>query len=460
MGARSGGLALLCAAAMALCMAFCRFYGDLRGDAFAYAAAAVAATSLLYLFYLFLRKKEIRPGLRHILLVAALLRLLAFPQPPSLSDDAWRYLWDGRLTAEGINPYHYVPADPALASYHDDLFRLQGYPETNTIYPPGAQLIFAGAVSLGAPFGSDPLLLFYLYKLLLVAADLLAVYLLLRMLEKLRRPLAGAILYAWHPLVIVELAGQGHTDAFWVLATGLALYGFLFRTAGSGLPALGFGAAVRLFPLLVMPLWLRFAERGKRMVALLSALPFLLLLVPLLDPEALRRYSTVAARFTNYYEFNGGAYFAVKGLLDAARVSPSNTIAGAIITGLLLAGAAVITLRPLRRRTFSALLASAAAVVTLQIILSAKVHIWYFVLPLYLLAFRPDRPLSRAWLWAALVAPLTYLYYAVEPNRELMWVVVAEWGGFALLWSAGVVAERQKKRREKREENEERPTHV
>lgn len=436
----------LCAVAMIGCMGFSAFYGNLREDAFSYVVASVAATLLFYSCFFYIRTKDIRLRTRDILLVAALFRLLAFPQPPSLSDDAWRYVWDGRLVANGINPYHHFPADSLLSSYHDDLYRLQGYPETNTIYPPVAQLIFASAVALGGPFNADPLVLYYLYKLLLIAADLAAILLLVRMLERLRRSTSGAILYAWHPLVVVELAGQGHTDVFWVLAVGLALYGVLYRRAGSGMPGLAFGVGVRLFPVLLMPVWFRFIEKKKRTVSLLLSLPFLILLYPLFEPEAFQRYFTVAARFTNFYEFNGGFYFVVKGVLDDLKIVPSNTIAGVITTGLMLLCVGAITLWPLHKRTFSALLARILPIITLQILLSAKVHIWYFVLPLYLLALKPDRRFLLPWMWAALIAPMTYLYYAVQPHREHLWVVGLEWGGFLLLWGSAFISGRRAQR--------------
>lgn len=416
------------------------FLGNLREQVVPYISLTTAATLLLYggIVWLRRRSKSIRP--RDVLLVAVLLRAVVFPLEPSLSDDAWRYLWDGRLVANGISPYHHVPADPTLTPWRDELYGLQGYPETNTIYPPIAQLIFAGAAAFDSAPGSEPVVLYLLYKLLLIAAELGAIILLLRILGRLRLPATGAILYAWHPLVVVELAGQGHTDAFWVLALGLALSGFLLGRPGRGLPGLAFGVGTRLFPLLAMPLWLRFVERGRRPIGLLLALPFLLLLYPLLDPDAFSRYSTVAARFTNFYEFNGGVYFGIKGILDALHFAPSNAIAGGITTGLMLAGIAVVTLWPIRKRTVRALVTRMLAIVTLQIALGAKVHVWYFVVPLYLLSLWPERRLLLPWVWATLIAPLTYLYYVAEPFGEKMWAVALEWGGFALLLCAGYVA--------------------
>lgn len=429
------------------------FLGDLRQSIITGVVLCVSATLLLYAGFLYLYRtgKSVRE--RDIFLVAVLLRLVLLPMQPSLSDDAWRYLWDGRLVANGISPYHHIPADSVLEGYHDELYALQGYPETNTIYPPVAQLIFAGSVSLAEPIGSGPLPAYYLYKLFLVAAELLAVWLLLRLLRTMRRPALGAVLYAWHPLAVVELAGQGHTDGFWVLALALGFAGYVWGRAGKGLPGLAFGVVVRLFPILLMPVWARFLQRRQFFAGALLSLPILLLLYVFLDPEAFQRYSTVAARFTNYYEFNGGFYLGMKGVLDVLHIVPSNRIAGGITTAAMLLGVLAITVWPIRRRTLSALMLRVMGIVSLQIALSAKVHIWYFVLPLFLLAFIPDRRFAGAWLWAALIAPMTYLYYAVEPNAEQMPVMAAEWGGFVLLILVGWFVERQQKKRPTRKES-------
>ncbi len=439
MHGRDRTLAFAIGGAILCCLLPLPFLGDLRQAVIPYIVLGLFATLLLYFGFSFLYKQRSAPKDRDILLIALLLRLVVLPIQPSLSDDAWRYVWDGRLVAEGISPYHHIPADPALAQFHDELLELQGYPETNTIYPPAAQLIFATAVSLSSPFSSSPLVPYYLYKLLLIAAELFAVWLLLQLLRCYRRSSLGAILYAWHPLAVVELAGQGHTDGLWVLSLGLALYGFATARAGKGLPGLSFGVATRLFPLLLLPLWSRFLSKRSLVVGGLLSIPFLLLLYVFIDPEAFSRYTTVAQRFTNFYEFNGGFYMAVKGLLDELHIKPSNRIAGGITTGLMLLGVAAITLWPLQKKTLSRLLAGVMGIVTLQIALSAKVHIWYFVLPLYLLAFVPDKRFGLAWLWVALIAPLTYLHYSTEPFQERVWVVALEWGGFAVLAAGSTV---------------------
>ncbi len=408
--------------------------GDLRAEVTTYATLAVVATLLLYAGYGLLHRSGEILTTRTILLVALFLRLLALPLEPTLSDDAWRYLWDGRLLLEGASPYDGPPADPAFADYHDHLFELQGYPETNTIYPPLAQLWFASSVAFVTPHDAfSSLASFYIWKILLTLGELVGILLLLRLFLFLGRSRLPAILYAWHPLAVVEIAGQGHTDGLWVLALAIAFYGFVRGSAGRGAWGLGLGTAARIFPVLLAPLWYRFLSKSERIVGLITALPFLLLMIIFADPAIFERYSTVAARFTDYYEFNGGIYHGTKYLLDLAHLKPSNEIAGTITTGTLLLGVLLFTLWPLRRRTIDTLLVRSIGIITLQIALTAKSHVWYGVAPLFLITLERDPRFRPLWLWLALTAPLTYLYYAVTPNAESAMVLWIEWGGGALV---------------------------
>lgn len=407
--------------------------GDLRYAQGPYLTLITAATLVLYLGFYLSGRRNAEPGRRIVVVVALLLRLAMLPMEPSLSDDAYRYLWDGRLLLNGVNPYLHIPADSSLVRFHDELFRLQGYPTTHTIYPPGMQVLFAASVALAEPFGAGHAGGFAAWKLLVIAADMLAIWLLVIMLERLGHSRRPALLYAWHPLAVVELAGQGHTDVFWALGLGLALYGYMMRSAGGGVPGLAIGGILRLYPLALLPLWGRFLGARMWVQGLLLSLPVFLFMLPLLDPAALDNYATVLARFTNYYEFNGGFYYAVKWMADELRLAPSNRIAGAIGTGAQLLIFLMLWLRMPRDRSMPGLAWRALLLVTAQILLGAKVHIWYFVAPLYLLPLVSRHALQRAWLWALLAAPFTYMIYTSDPPRESMTVVAIEWGGFALL---------------------------
>jgi alpha-1,6-mannosyltransferase len=189
-----------------------------------------------------------RRGLAIILGVAVALRLVLLPVAPHLSTDAYRYVWDGRVQAAGINPYRHVPAAPELAALRDDAV----FPHINrkdyavTIYPPAAQLLFLAVNGV-----SDGLLAM---KLAMVAAEAVTIAVLILLLRHFRRPASRVVAYAWHPLAVWEIAGNAHVDAVMVAAMMFGLWVALVsgrRVAGVGILAVA--ALIKPFAALALP---------------------------------------------------------------------------------------------------------------------------------------------------------------------------------------------------------------
>jgi alpha-1,6-mannosyltransferase len=191
-----------------------------------------------------------RRGVWIVLLVAAAMRLPLIVSPPFLSTDVYRYVWDGRVQAAGINPYRYLPADPALASLRDQSV----YPRINraeyapTIYPPAAQVIFA---AIGYVWSSVTAV-----KATMAGFEILAVCCLLRLLTAAKLPSERVLIYAWNPLPVWAFAGNGHIDAasIGLLATALLLR-VRHRDGWTGV-AFGLAILVKFLPAVVAPvLW-------------------------------------------------------------------------------------------------------------------------------------------------------------------------------------------------------------
>ena len=87
-----------------------------------------------------------------------------------------------------------------------------------------------------------------------------------------------------------------------------------------------------------------------------------------------------------------------------------------------------------------------ALIITLQISLTAKVHVWYGVAPLALIVLEERVRMTPVWLWLALTAPLTYLFYAVDPPSEPTWVLLLEWGGAVVMMLAAIPLLRHRSR--------------
>lgn len=151
-----------------------------------------------------------------ILLVALLIRLSLLALPPTLSDDALRYLWDGRVAAAGFNPYREAPDSPRLAPLRDELWHRLPHRAVPTVYPPLALSAFSIAARFPVPLP--------IWKVLACAADLGACALLLALARRFGLPEARAAWYAWNPLVVLEVAGMGHVDALGAAACIAAVW--------------------------------------------------------------------------------------------------------------------------------------------------------------------------------------------------------------------------------------------
>jgi alpha-1,6-mannosyltransferase len=198
-------------------------HGDWTAD-YGFVAAVLAQGGLYLLGVTALRRAGTRCRvLAVVLVVAALLRLTLLFAPPLHSSDIYRYVWDGRVQAAGINPYRFVPADPVLERLRDGAI----FPQINradyavTIYPPVAQMAFFVFTRVGETL--------WTVKLGWLALEALAMLALARLLARLGRPPAELLLYAWHPLPVWEIASDGHVDAGMAAFLVLALWAW---TAG------------------------------------------------------------------------------------------------------------------------------------------------------------------------------------------------------------------------------------
>jgi hypothetical protein len=163
--------------------------------------------------------------------LAVALRVVALSFEPLLSNDIYRYIWDGKVQAAGVNPYRYIPADPSLDALRDTVI----FPNINradyatTIYPPVAQSFFL----LVTRFGANTIVM----RLALLFCEAMSVVIMLLLLKRLQRPLTRVVAYVWHPLPIWEIANNGHIDALmvcilllgvWVAISGRTTAGAVF----------------------------------------------------------------------------------------------------------------------------------------------------------------------------------------------------------------------------------------
>ena len=396
----------------------------------AFAAACLVATLILYL-----RRSDLgraRPGL--IVGVAIAARIALAPLPPTLSDDAYRFAWDARVAVEGFNVYAHRPSDAALSSiaYERVESRLNSA-DYFSVYPPVSQMVFRAGGSLS---GFDWPAILYGIKGLFILAEVIGLLLLVRLTTT-----GKLALYALNPLVIIEMAGQAHTEA--LLIPSIAATALMVRrvqspnaptaaaSIGSGL-ALAAGALVKLYPVF----WLPFlAKRAGSWSVLAFAVAVITLSVPFAAPGVVANFAESLILYVRLFEFNAGPYYLVKGVLQFVTGVDWSKQLGPLFQLAFLAGVAAFVAfdrghlsipRPIGKVPFerAAFWVTAAFLVT-----ATTVHPWYFVPLLALWAIDGSR--SDSWLWLSAWATGTYAFY----SHDVYWpVVLLGWlGWFALL---------------------------
>jgi hypothetical protein len=378
-------------------------------------------------------------GLPLILALALLPRLVLLASTPALSDDLFRYIWDGKVIAAGIDPYRYAPNAPELAGLRDRLWEPVNQKAQHTPYPPAAQAVFALTYQL-AP-GSIKA-----QQVVATLADLLVVGALLRLLARLGLPRGRVLLYAWSPLPMLHFAHSAHNDALMIapLVLALALVAGPRGTSraariGSGL-ALAFGGLVKLVPLLLAPPLLR-RWRLPGTVALAAGLALGILPFLNADLTILNGLGTEAGEAV----FNDSLHYALTRLF-APLGAPASTIVGLVSAAMLIAASLALALRPPANEL--GLVRGGASLLGLAILLNAVVEPWYlaWMLPFVAVLLHPGtapRPFALTpmlgWLWLSGAVQLTDLTY-LSPEMARWWPLIraVEYGPlFALLALAG-----------------------
>jgi hypothetical protein len=187
-----------------------------------------------------------RRGLFLIVAMAIVMRLLLVGQEPYLSTDIYRYVWDGRVQAAGINPYAFVPADEALKSLRDAAI----YPHINradyavTAYPPVAQMLFFAVTRISETVTT--------MRLAMVACEIAVVAALIDLLRRLSLPATAVVAWAWHPLVIWEIANNGHVDALTVALLMIGVWLLVRSQSVAGAVAVALAALVKPYAVVAL----------------------------------------------------------------------------------------------------------------------------------------------------------------------------------------------------------------
>lgn len=370
-----------------------------------------------------------RPGV--ILGGALFLRIVLLPALPDLSDDLFRYVWDGWLASRGISPFLHVPSDPALLGFQDSvLFREMNSPDFHSIYPPLSQLVFLPGGWVHGLWGWPASALTVKSGFLLLESA--GVFLVVRTLARGNLPVRGAALYAWNPLVLVVVAGGGHTEGGLVLGLALLLAGVGGRAPGLAWSGWALAVLSKGFPLLLAPLIWRALCRTHSLsrvvrsallpLGLAGGLTFLFL-----RPDDLVRVAESARLYVDLFEYNAGLYLTLtEGLRALTGEGWGHRVGPALALVFVLGGTLLALRHPIR--DVSSVARGILLIHSLHLLTATTVHPWYLLWVLPLLPFTGT--LREAWMWASFAAFPTYLSYLGVSHEAL---TAFFWGGWALL---------------------------
>lgn len=351
-----------------------------------------------------------------------LFRLAVVPAPVWLSSDPYRYLWDGRVQLTGVSPYRYAPAAPELAHLRDDAIHPNiNRPTKRTVYPPGAEMLFA-LVAAVAPSS------LVAWRLFLLGCEIVTGGLLLRLLGRMSRPLTAVILYAWAPLAVWEGIQAAHVDvAFLPVLLAALLWRQEGRMTASGL-ALGSAVLIKLYPAVLCVAWWR---RGDRRFPVACLATVAAGYAPYTLPVGLGVLGFLPEYFSSREDFNIGLRALPTYGIGLGGGDPAGEVARGIVMLLLFGLLAVVLMRirrDLREGADGIFAATLSAVGAYLLLVPTALHAWYVVWIVPLLAVRP----AAAWLWFSGAVTLSYLDYAWRPAPFPAWAWALE---FLPLWA-------------------------
>ncbi len=340
------------------------------------------------------------------LVLAALWHLPFLLTPPGADDDVHRYVWDGRVQRLGYNPYLVVPSDPALSGLHTSETRTLNNPDVPSPYPAGAQLFFRAVTAIHESV--------FALKVAFVACDFAIVLILLDILRRTGQGAHWVLAYAWNPLLAMEVAGSGHIDIVGVLLLLVSAAALERRWRAVAAMAFGLAVAVKLLPIVLLPLyWRRVRIRDGALAAVVVGL----LYVPFLNHGRIPIGSL--GTYVQSFRFNGPVFATLE------RVAAPQFVVGlAVLAGFLTA----IWMRRKSPPTSSDAFAWPMAA---SLLCAPVVYPWYL---LWLLPFVRSVSTVPIILWTVSIIPTYYVWHLRTLGRPWLvpgWIMLLEYGAVA-----------------------------
>lgn len=369
----------------------------------------ISCFSILFGGYYYFIRVQTSFSEKEILGLAILFRVILVGSIPTLTDDFYRYLWDGQLVLKGINPFAYTPTEAIEHGLMSSsvFYEKMNSPDFYSVYPPTNQLVFA----LSALGGSLHASVFVL-KIVALAAEIGTLVFITKISRHFKQGNVPLVVYGLNPLVILEFSGNAHSEAFMLFF--IALFVFLFikkRNALAGI-SLAFAICSKLIPVLILPLLITKIgwKNGLKLGAIAVGFS-VLLFIPFISPAVLNAQKGLSLYF-NHFEFYGAIYQLGKWLNGYFFTGFDRVIK---LLALVLIG--FIYTRPIV--STQELLRSSLLVFTVYFLFSSTIHPWYIAALVFYGAFTQ---LHYVLIWS-FTCCFTYITYQTKAYLQSPWVL-------------------------------------
>ncbi|NBP69259.1 MAG: hypothetical protein EBR30_13345 [Cytophagia bacterium] len=385
--------------------------------------------AILFLVYLDINLNSKEEDTQAYIWLSVFINVIILFAIPPLSDDFYRFIWDGRLMQADVHPFaaipeYYVENNIQLPGLTSDLYNALNSKSYFTIYPPVAQGVFWLATFISTKVYGSLLVM----KVLILLSQISSLILFQKILRQFNLPAKSILWYCLNPLVILELTGNVHFEAFVVLFL-LATFYYLQKKQ-LALSALFFSLAIctKLLPLIFFPPLIFYIGWKKTLrygfiVCLSSALLFL----PLLNQEIINGLSTSLAYYFKKFEFNASLYYLVR---EWGYWQYGYNIIQTVGWKLALMSSVLMICLPIYRLVLQKESVSNLLIFTdwtiilfIYLLFTTTIHPWY-IIPL--IAFSVFTHLKFPIIWSFLIF-LTYAGYTENSFKENYWITFLEY---------------------------------
>ena len=394
---------------------------------------------LLFIPFLYFLKFE-KQNLQFLIGITILFRLIFLFAIPNLSQDFYRFIWDGRMILEGFNPYISLPETfiqernfpvSQAVDLYDGMGQLNGSHFTN--YPPINQLNF-----LMAAFFSNSSILgaVIVMRIQIILADIGIIYFGKKILDKLNLPIHHIFLYALNPFIIIELTGNLHFESVMLFFLIWSLFLLLQKKWIWAALVLGLSVSVKLIPLLFIPLffqWFVFNQekevRSKKkgflkllMFASIVILTNIILFLPFISSELINSYTDSIGLWFRNFEFNASLYYVAREIGYLFRGYNEIAVIGSIMPMIAILFLIVITFFR-KNKSPQEMITVLLLGISFYYFTTTTMHPWYLATLVLLSVFTKYR-FTLIW---SLTIILSYQAYANDPWKENLWFVGIEY---------------------------------